>query len=276
MTKGVISIALLEWRIALRNYWLLSAVVMMTVFALLLALLGGASVGSLGVDRLVVTASSLSTLSVYLVPLIALVLSYDAFAGETDRGTLPLLLTYPVPRPAIVIGKFTAHCSVLAVSVIVGFGLVTAVLTVSGGVSAAGLNLMARMVASAILLGGVFVAVGYVVSLSVRQTTTAAGLGILVWVIAVVMLDIALLGLLVADDGQFFTPSVFPWLMLASPTDAFRMFNLAAFDPLIVETGAAAAAQGFEFSPVASLGAMAIWTCLMLGLATAKLWRCEP
>ena len=41
---------------------------------------------------------SLSSLTIFLVPLIALLLSHDAIVGEAERGTLLLLLSYPV-RP---------------------------------------------------------------------------------------------------------------------------------------------------------------------------------
>ena len=57
---------------------------------------GGGWVGRnrrLGADRLSVTVSSLTSLSVYLVPLVALLMSFDAVAGEVERGTLPLLLS---------------------------------------------------------------------------------------------------------------------------------------------------------------------------------------
>ena len=42
-------------------------------------------------------------------PLIALLLSYDAIVGEVERGTMMLLLTYPVARWQVVLGKFLGH-----------------------------------------------------------------------------------------------------------------------------------------------------------------------
>ena len=90
--KRILSTASTEFRIALRNRWVTIALVLMAVFSLVLSLAGSASTGGLGVDRLSVTVASLTSLSVYLIPLLALLISFDAIAGEAERGTLPLLL----------------------------------------------------------------------------------------------------------------------------------------------------------------------------------------
>ena len=88
--NAVLAIAGTELRIGFRNRWILLSSLILLVFALLLVLLGSAPSGETTVSPLTVVAASLSTLSVYLVPLIALLLSFDAIAGEIDRGTLQL------------------------------------------------------------------------------------------------------------------------------------------------------------------------------------------
>ena len=105
-----------EFRIALRNRWVAIALVLMAVFSLVLSLAGSAPSGGLGADRLSVTVASLTSLAVYLVPLLALLMSFDAVAGEVERGTLPLLLTYPVSRAEVLLGKCLAHVAILAVA----------------------------------------------------------------------------------------------------------------------------------------------------------------
>ena len=112
-----------ETRIALRNRWVAISVVMMGLFALVLSAAGSAPTGTLGSDRLSVTVASLTSLAVYLVPLMALLMSFDSVAGEVERGTLPLLLTYPTSRSEILIGKLTAHLAILALSVAIGYGI---------------------------------------------------------------------------------------------------------------------------------------------------------
>ena len=122
----ILSTAAVEFRIALRNRWVAIAVALMVVFALVLAAAGAAPTGDIGADRLSVIVASLTSLAVYLVPLLALLMSFDAIAGELERGTLPLLLTYPVSRAEILAGKLLG-------TLVLGF-IATAVLLIVGGV----------------------------------------------------------------------------------------------------------------------------------------------
>ena len=83
------------------------------------------------------------------------------------------------------------------------------------------------MVASSILLGAVFIAIGYLISSLVRERATAAGIAIGVWLAFVVLYDMALLGLLVVDQGRNISSSTLNMLLLANPTDVYRMLTLA-------------------------------------------------
>ena len=51
---------------------------------------------------------------VFLLPLIALLISHDAIVGEMERGTMLLLLSYPVGRWQVLLGKFVGHLAILA------------------------------------------------------------------------------------------------------------------------------------------------------------------
>ncbi len=89
----VLAAAGAEFRIALRNRWVTIAVAMMALFAAVLSAAGSAPTGQLGADKLSVTVASLTSLAVYLVPLIALLMSFDAIAGES-----PYLLLDAMPQ----------------------------------------------------------------------------------------------------------------------------------------------------------------------------------
>ena len=107
------AVAATEFRLAFRNRWVLLATLAFTLFALALAFLGSGPSGALKADALTLTAASLSTLTVYLVPLMALLVSYDSIAGEIERGTLALVLATPVKRGELVLAKFCGHLAVL-------------------------------------------------------------------------------------------------------------------------------------------------------------------
>src|SRR5579875_784943 len=96
--RQALLIAAKELRDGLRNRWVLAVTALLAAFALTLAFLGAAPTGTVKADALDVTVVSLSSLSIFLLPLIALLLSFDAVVGEMERGTLGLLLAYPVTR----------------------------------------------------------------------------------------------------------------------------------------------------------------------------------
>ena len=94
--------------------------------------IGSAPGGATKADALTVAVTNLSSLSVYLIPLMALMLSFDALVGEVERGTMLLLMTYPVERWQIVLGKLTGHVLILCLAIIVGYGLTGSAIAVFG------------------------------------------------------------------------------------------------------------------------------------------------
>lgn len=270
----ILATAKTEFRIALRNRWVAIAIGLMALFALVLSAAGSAPTGGLGVDRLSVTVASLTSLSVYLVPLVALLMSFDAVAGEVERGTLPLLLTYPGARVEILIGKLIAHLAVLSLAVVVGYGLAGAAAFWSDTASTAGVPALLRLTWTSILLGATFLGAGYALSSLARRPSGAAGLAMGLWLGAVVLYDLGLLAAVVADGGGRFTTEFFPIALLANPADAFRLFNLAASDAAAAAAGVAGAAGSVPLWQSAL--SVALWPALALTLATAAFRRVTP
>lgn len=273
MTR-ILAVARTEFRIALRNRWLAIAVVIMALFALVLSAAGSAPTGEVGADRLSVTVASLTSLAVYLVPLIALLMAFDAVAGEIERGTLALALTYPVTRTGILAGKFLAHLAVLGVALLAGYGTAAAAAFLSGPGAASGLPALLRLLWTSLLLGATFLAIGYAVSAAARRPGAAAGLAMGLWLMLIVLYDLGLLGAVVADGGGPFTTDIFPWMLVANPADAFRLYNLASSDATAAASGVAGAAA--VIPPMRPLVALALWPVAAFGLAVLAFRRVIP
>ena len=75
---------------------------------------------------------SLSSLTIFLVPLVALLISHDAIVGEMERGTMLLLLSYPVSRRQVLLGKFVGHLAILAFATVLGYGTAALALAATG------------------------------------------------------------------------------------------------------------------------------------------------
>ncbi len=274
MIARILATATTEIHIARRNRWVLIAVLLMVVFSLVLSAAGSAPTGALGADRLSIVVASLTSLSVYLVPLVALLMSFDAVAGEVERGTLPLLLTYPVARWEVLAGKLVAHTAILIVAIVAGYGAAAAVTIAADPAAVSGLGALWRLTWTSVLLGATFLGIGYALSSMARRVSGAAGLAIGLWLGLVVLYDLGLLAAVVADDGGTFTTSVFPSLLLANPADAFRLFNLTAAQATAAAAGVGGAANAIPMWQ--SLTSIAVWPLLSLLLAALAFRKVEP
>jgi Cu-processing system permease protein len=271
----ILSTAAQEIRIARRNRWAALATALLTVFALALALFASGQTGQVKADTLTLTAASLATLSVYLIPLIALLISYDAFAGEVERGTLALSLATPLGRGEMFIAKLLGQTAVVGVSILIGFAVAAVAVTVTSGVAMSGLLAWARLAATSLVLGAIFVALGLLVSASTARTGTAAALAVGLWLIFVVLYDVALLGAVMAGGDGVFTTQVFPWLVLANPADAFRLYNLVLLEGAPV-AGIDGLARSLPVAPEAALLTLILWLALALFGGMALTRRLNP
>jgi Cu-processing system permease protein len=274
--RNILIVARKEIQEGLRNRWVLATTLLLTALALSLTFLGSAPTGNVGVRALDVVIVSLSSLTIFLLPLIALLISHDAIVGEMERGTMLLLLSYPVARWQVLLGKFVGHLSILAFATLLGYGAAAGALLATGAeIDAASWTAFASMIGSSILLGAAFIAVGYLVSALVRERGTAGGIAIGIWLVFVLIYDMALLGLLVVDQGQLLSGGLLNALLLLNPTDAYRLFNLTGSGNVSAFSGMAGVAQTTMLGPSVLLAALAAWAILPLGLAALAFSRRE-
>ena len=257
-----------EWRDGLRNRWVAAAILLLAGLALLLALLGTTPTGSVKASALAVTLASLASLTVYLLPLIALMLAYDAVVGEAERGTLLLLLSYPVPRWTVILGKFLGHLGILALALAIGYGGPSVWVALARSSAPGDWMALAALLGSSLLLGATFLALGYLISAVVRERATAVGVAIGLWLVMVVLYDLGLLALLVADTGQTIGQGLFALLLLINPTDAFRLFNLMGSETAALVSGLAGIEGNKAWIGPLGLASIGVW---LVGALTASM-----
>ena len=258
------TLALKELRDGLRNRWIAAAIILLGALALALSLLGSAPTGSVRVSDLDITVISLASLSVYLIPLIALMLSFDALVGEFERGTMMLLLTYPVSRWQVIMGKFLGHVLILFIAIFAGYGGAFLIMILFTGGGTEGWQAYGMMMFSSLILGAVFIALGYLVSVLVKERATAAGMAIGLWLVFVVLYDLLLFGALLLDKEQVIGQQLFSMLMLISPTDSYRIFNLSMFEGVSQAAGIAGIASEAGMSSSLLISVMLLWVIVPL------------
>lgn len=258
-------IALKELRDGIRNRWIAAAIILLGTLALALSLLGSAPTGSIRASSLDILVINLANLSVYLIPLIALMLSYDSLVAEFERGTMLLLLTYPIARWQVVMGKFVGHSLILFIAIFIGYGGAVMILLASGQIDITGWQAYLSMMLSSLLLGCAFIALGYLLSILVKERATAAGSAIALWLIFVVLYDLLLFGLLLLDEQQLISQQLLSILMLASPTDSYRLINMSLFENVRQASGISALVAGDAGLSAGLLsGVMLLWLVVPL------------
>lgn len=274
--KTILLLSAKEVREGLRNRWVIAATGLLAALALTLVFLGSAPAGTVGASALDVVVISLASLTIFVVPLIALLISHDAIVGEIERGTMTLLLSYPVRRRQVLLGKFLGHLAILAFATCVGYGLAAlALVATDKGIGGQSWTAFATMTASSVLLGAVFVAIGYLVSALARDRGTAAGIAIGIWLVFVVIYDMALLGILVADQGHHVSGGALDALLLFNPTDAYRILNLSGSTEIAAASGMAGSVQSVALAPAALIAALVAWVAGPMALAALAFSRRE-
>lgn len=274
--SAVLTVAGKEILEASRNRWVAAATLLLAALALALAFLGSAPTGVVGVQALDVVIVSLSSLTIFLVPLIALLIAHDAIVGEAERGVMLLLLSYPIDRRQILLGKFIGHLAVLAFATIAGYSAAALALIVGGApVDAQSVVAFAAMIGASVMLGAVFLALGYLVSALSRSSAAAAGAAIGIWLGVVVLYDMALLGLLVVDQGRVVSSSGLNALLLLNPADVYRLINLTGFANVSAFSGMAGLAGATALTPGVLIAALLAWIAVPLGLAALAFSRRE-
>ncbi|MEC5322669.1 ABC transporter permease subunit [Aurantimonas sp. A3-2-R12] len=273
--RNVLIIAGKEIQEGMRNRWVLATSLLLAALALTLTFLGSAPTGDVGAGALDVVIVSLSSLTIFLVPLIALLISHDAVVGEMERGTMLLLLSYPIGRWQVILGKFVGHLAILAFATLLGYGVAAAALAATGAaIDAESWSAFLSMILSSIMLGAVFIAIGYLVSALVGERGTAGGIAVGVWLLFVLIYDMALLGILVVDQGRTITADLLNILLLLNPTDAYRLLNLGSGSAGAL-SGMGGIAENVALSPGMLTGALALWTLVPLTAAVLVFSRRE-
>jgi Cu-processing system permease protein len=269
--QQIFTIAYKELRDRLRNRWVLAVAAVFTALALVIVYFGGAQQGAIGMRSIEFTIASLVSLVIYLIPLIALLLGFDAVVGERERGSLDLLLALPVTRLEVLLGKYLGLAAALSLSTLGGFGLVAVLLGTQVGPAA--LEPFIGFMFSSVLLGLAFLSLAVMLSVLARDRTRASGLAISLWFFFVLVFDLVLLGLLVVGGGGEAGADWFPYLLLFNPADVFRILNIFSLDDVRSLYGLTSIVPTALAKPWLMALVMLGWIAAPLAVAT---WRFRP
>jgi ABC-type transport system involved in multi-copper enzyme maturation permease subunit len=119
----------------------------------------------------------------------AIVLVYDSVNGEKQRGTLRLMMSYPIPRAKILLGKYLSTGIVLLIPFTAGVLLNLLVIGFGGAVPLEA-GLVGRVLVSflvSVVYISVFVLLGLFLSARSKTPVVSLVTGLLVWVFLVIV-----------------------------------------------------------------------------------------
>ena len=178
--RAVYTIAKKEFLDHIRNRWIILLTVLLFILVIVFSYLAGGQTGGTNVfGNMQNTVFGLLSISGILIPLIAIILGFSTISGEAESGALYIVLSYPVTRFEVLIGKLLGLGSVIVVAVLVGFGFGGILISVTaGGESWIGyLGFMGLT----ILLGLIFLNMSICISAYCKRRVTSIGGGLLVF-----------------------------------------------------------------------------------------------
>jgi Cu-processing system permease protein len=192
-TRGVFwTCARQELALSVRSRWMQTFAVVFALLALAVASAGYVLSGGTGFQDFARTSASLVDLVLLLVPLTALLFGVHVLTPEP--GAAEMLFSQPVARRTILAGQIAGLLIALVGAEAIGFGVAGLVLFARAGSHGVGSYL--GVAGGAVMLTAVFVGLAAAVAAGSTSTARARSLAValLVWFVAVVLYDVALLG----------------------------------------------------------------------------------
>ncbi len=248
---------------ALRNKWLWFYSLSFASLALALSQAGLASAGYAGLGGFGRTAASLINAILLFVPLIGLTVGAGTLAADRERGTLLYLLAQPVSRAEVFWGKALGAGLAVMGALALGFGLAGLGLSSSSG----DVLIYLTLAGQTLLLAWVSLGLGLLISALARQSATASGAALLLWLGLAFLGDLGLMG---ATWAWHPTPSTLLGWVLVNPLQVFKLSAIYSLRATLDTLGPAGQYAVFHFGaglPMLLLALLLAWIVLAFGSA---------
>jgi Cu-processing system permease protein len=265
-----------ELILAVRSRWTQIFAVVFAGLSLAVASSGYILSGGSGVQDFARTAASMVQLVLLLVPLTSLLMG--ALALTPERGASELLYSQPVPRRTILLGKLLGLFEALAAAQALGFGAAGVVIFTQAGGEGMGAFLL--LAVGSLTLTAVFLGVAALIAAGAPERGRARVLAValVVWFAAVVVFDVAALGLAsLLPSGA--ASRVLIVAVLVNPADAVRTGTLLTAEGTTAFGAASLAFLRFTRGPAGAglllSASLLVWLVVPTVMAARRLGRSD-
>ncbi len=228
--NNIKTIAKKEFMDNLRNKW----IIVLTLIFILLTLAMSFVQGGGGMSSADITVIGILAIASMLVPIIAIMLGYNTITGEAESGSLLVVLSNPIDRFEVLIGKFVGLGSVLSTSIVLGFGLAGIVIMAEDSSSAVGYGIFMVLT---ILLGLIYLSLSMCFSALLKRSVASlgAGIGLFFWgmIIGTILMGVYL-ATTPGSSLESMMTNMPDWIItvmvLISPADMYQTSAMLGFD----------------------------------------------
>ncbi len=221
MSSAVWMICRQEFTLNRRNRWVVSFAALFATLTVMVAWFGMVTSGYSGFQDFTRTAASIVNLGGFLIPLFALLLGVFSFITNGDY--LEIMVTQPVSRTQVLMGKYLGLVLTVLGTSLLGFGLPGVLIALVIGTAGAQTYLM--VIFYSCLLAMIFTGLSVLISLVARRRQIALGIALGVWILCEVVY-----GLLMLGTTLYLPPSVLETTLLVgllgNPVDLTRVLSL--------------------------------------------------
>jgi Cu-processing system permease protein len=272
--RAILAVAGRELRDAIRSRWFFLYTLAFAVLGLAVSYVSAAGSGGTGLAGFGRTTAGLVNLVLLVVPLMALTAGATSIASDRERGMLAYVLSQPVSRLEVLLGKYVGLAGALLACLTLGLGACALILAAKGLRTSPASILWLCGLSFMLALG--MLSLGMLISALARGVSIAVGTAIFVWLALVFVTDLALMAGAVALRLRI--EELFA-LSLMNPLQVFKMWSLHAVDASLDVLGPAGlyATEEFGTRLHAIFGVcLAAWIILPLVAAATALSRRSP
>jgi len=243
--RAIYTIAKKEFLDNIRNKWIILLTIIFVILIVVFSYVAGAQTGEDTFGNMQNTVFGLLGISSLLIPLIAIILGFSTISGEAESGALYVVLSYPIRRIEVLLGKLLGLGFVITASIFLGFGLGGIVIASTVGTQSFG-GYIAFILLS-IFLGFIYLSLAICISSYCKRRITSIGGGILVFfwgmIYGTVLMGIYFgMGHSMEDLMSGNIPDWFFNSVVFSPGDLYQTAVQRAFGVTTID------AAGFKFS----------------------------
>lgn len=231
--KPIFTVAKKEFLDNIWNKWIIILTILFVILIVAFSYVAGGQTGGDTFGNMQNTVFGLLGISSLLIPLIAIILGFSTISGEAESGSLYVVLSYPVKRIEVLIGKLLGLGLVISLSILIGFGLGGIVIAATVGTEHFGGYI--AFIFLSIFVGFIYLSLAICISSYCKRRITSIGGGIIIFfwgmIYGTVMIAIFLgAGYEFSDFMKGNIPDWFFNSVVFSPGDMYQTAVQRAFD----------------------------------------------